>query len=231
MKDVSKQKEMVVHYLTNGIKWLDMYEHFRPCGRLLMKRIRTENNLPRNPLQLRQEQIADMYIRGLTLQELAKMFHTYYTAIAKIAKKYYPNEYSIRDGEMKVIMANTKHGETSGRKHGLTYTTWYNAKARCNNPNAHQFCDYGGRGIKFCERWNDFVTFKNDMGPRPGKEYCIERIDNDGNYEPSNCKWILKSEMCKNKRGSGDKPLTMKQLKHLQKLWAKRRKKKRGSTT
>jgi len=76
--------------------------------------------------------------------------------------------------------------------------------ARCRNPHNKAFPYYGGRGIKVCERWNKFENFFSDMGPRPDG-YSIERVDNNGNYEPSNCKWIPMQENRKHQRkGSHD---------------------------
>jgi hypothetical protein len=70
---------------------------------------------------------------------------------------------------------------------------------RCNNPNNKSYKYYGGRGIEVCERWGDFLDFIEDMGERP-IGYTLERIDVDGNYEPSNCKWATWSEQVKNRR-------------------------------
>lgn len=75
-----------------------------------------------------------------------------------------------------------------------TYTTWRQMKQRCLNPKASNYYLYGELGIKICERWLTFTNFLEDMGERPSVNHSIDRIDAKGDYEPSNCRWILKSE-------------------------------------
>lgn len=90
-------------------------------------------------------------------------------------------------------------------KHGLSkteiYDVWVNMKSRCLNQSNKSFHNYGGRGIKVCERWMQFDNFFADMGEPPAR-HEIDRIDNDGDYLPSNCKWSTKQEQCENRRSN-----------------------------
>lgn len=83
------------------------------------------------------------------------------------------------------------------------YNTWMSMKQRCLNPNAPNYDLYGGRGIKICDRWvNSFEDFLSDMGYKPSSKHSIDRIDVNGDYEPSNCKWSTNEEQQNNKRNS-----------------------------
>jgi hypothetical protein len=91
------------------------------------------------------------------------------------------------------------------RKHGKTGTTeyriWQSMKWRCLNPNYKPYPNYGGRGITVCDRWRDsFEAFLADVGPRPSPKHTLDRIDNDGDYEPGNVAWRTRKEQNQNRR-------------------------------
>lgn len=81
------------------------------------------------------------------------------------------------------------------------YRIWCAMKCRCNNPNATSFKNHGARGISICEKWNNsFEEFYKDMGKRPSPSHSIDRIDNNGNYEPVNCRWATPAQQTRNTR-------------------------------
>lgn len=93
------------------------------------------------------------------------------------------------------------HGHNSRTYTSPTYYSWCAMKSRCTNPNTHGYHNYGGRGIAVCDRWlKSFSAFLADMGERPADADSIERINNDGNYEPGNCRWATQKEQNCNMR-------------------------------
>jgi hypothetical protein len=99
----------------------------------------------------------------------------------------------------KTIKRSTKHGLYYTRLHQI----WIAMRQRCNDKNAQRYCDYGGRGIKVCTEWDDFINFYNwSMVNGYTDELTIDRIDVNSDYEPSNCRWVDNTVQANNKRNN-----------------------------
>lgn len=115
-------------------------------------------------------------------------------------------------GEIVATGPNLKKGSTLScgclrQKHGMfgtpEYSAWIRMIQRCTNPAVPNYPSYGGRGITVCVQWREnFTAFLADMGRRPAPGYSLDRIDNNGNYEPSNCRWATAKQQARNKRTS-----------------------------
>lgn len=109
--------------------------------------------------------------------------------------------------------------KTHGMGKTLLYGTWQNIKRRCNKKNCQEFPRYGGRGIKICSRWSDsFINFYEDMGERPSPAHSLDRIDNDGDYEPSNCRWATSVEQQRNR--SNNRVINFRGMTEVMSRWA-----------
>lgn len=134
-------------------------------------------------------------------------------------------------GEVKHISNYSMHHKKTGRirpyckdcghkyskifisKNPPEYGVWNNIKSRCYIKSTRSYPLYGGRGITVCDRWKDsFKNFYSDMGPRPSQKHQIDRINNDGNYTPDNCKWSTPIENSLNRRGNKIQPDIAKEI-------------------
>lgn len=93
------------------------------------------------------------------------------------------------------------HGQCRGNAHSPAYKSWQMMIQRCHNPKFPRYAEWGGRGIEVCDRWRLFANFYADMGARP-TGMTLDREDNDGHYEPLNCRWATPKEQYANRRVS-----------------------------
>lgn len=106
------------------------------------------------------------------------------------------------EGRRRQIEVATKHGAYVGGKELPEHAVWRTMLARCNNPRQKDYANYGGRGIKVCNRWALYENFIDDMGRRPSAAHQLDRIDNDGGYSLDNCRWTTRSIQQKNRRSN-----------------------------
>lgn len=110
---------------------------------------------------------------------------------------------------------NTKHGTAPRGKRAPEYNAWKEMRKRCNNPNYKDYKHYGGRGIQVCKRWASYENFLADMGekPEPKRLYSLDRYpNNDGNYEPRNCRWATQKQQIANQRPPSEETVKKQKL-------------------
>lgn len=144
----------------------------------------------------------------------------HWTVIAEAPKRYGLRHLKCRcvcGTERDVFIGNLRKGLSKScgcigfytqRTHGMhastEYSTWRHIQQRCYNPKNKAWDNYGGRGIRVCQEWRDsFEAFYAHVGPRPSKDLTLDRINNDGHYEPGNVRWATWQQQHANKRPKG----------------------------
>jgi hypothetical protein len=113
------------------------------------------------------------------------------------------------------VQKKYENGETNSTE----YRTWARMKTRCLNSDGRDYPNWGGRGITFCERWNEHENFLADMGRKPSPELTLERINNNGNYEPDNCCWATQQEQLHNQRARRDSAIDQNKATQIRNLY------------
>jgi hypothetical protein len=130
---------------------------------------------------------------------------SYWICVCECGQKHEVSITNLKSGDIKSCgclrrLTAKKQKHKHGRRKTAEYTSWAGVKSRCFNQKEKAYPNYGGRGITVCERWrNSFENFLADMGPRPSQKHSVDRIDVNGNYEPSNCRWATATQQARNR--------------------------------
>ena len=156
--------------------------------------------------------IGKKFVRLTPIKKLVIKHRSYYVCICECGNEVTVQSKNLKSGNTKSCgclrkdqgfvtgIQTLKHGHAKQNKITQIYRAYYGMRTRCYNKNYHNYERYGGRGIKVCDRWlESFENFLADVGEPPTVEHTIDRINNEGDYEPNNVRWTTMSEQLKNR--------------------------------
>lgn len=171
----------------------------KSCGCLKGELLVTSNTSKPKTTSKRLVDLTGQVFGHLTVESINRdVANTRWNCVCTCGKRTITAAHQLKTGRAK--SCGCQKNVTHGLGDGPEMKVWYAMLDRCENPKSANWDNYGARGISVCERWHDPKLFLEDMGPRPSDVHSIDRVDVNGNYEPSNCRWATDTEQMRNRR-------------------------------